>query len=214
MEEESTVFIVDDEEPVTKALANAVQLMGLPSQTYSSAEAFLKSYDTTRPGCLVLDYKLPGKDGLELQEHLTAIGNLLPVIMISAHANVKVVVKAMKGGSVTFLEKPFSLHVLRQEIAGAIELDAARRLEAAECRAAKAKIAALTGKEREVLRLVAAGNTNQAIANMLRLSIRAVEDRRGRMMKKLGAKGLSDVIAICRKASMRLGGRGGQDRRR
>jgi len=213
VEQESTVFIVDDEEPVTKALANAVQLMGLPSVTYSSAEAFLRSYDFSRPGCLVLDYKLPGRDGLELQEHLTAIGNLLPVIMISAHANVKVVVKAMKGGSVTFLEKPFSLHDLRREIADAIQLDAARRLDAAECRTAKAKIAALTGKEREVLRLVAAGNTNQAIADMLGLSIRAVEDRRGRMMKKLGANGLSDVIAISRKASMRPGGRGLRDHR-
>lgn len=214
MQNEPAVFIVDDEEPVTKALARAVELMGLPSETYPSAEAFLKSYDSSRPGCLVLDYKLPGKNGLELQEDLSAIGNLLPVIMISAHANVKVVVKAMKSGSVTFLEKPFSLHQLRREITAAIELDANRRREAAECRAARARLAGLTDKEREVLRLVAAGNTNQAIADMLGLSVRAVEDRRGRMMRKLGAKGLSDVIVVYRKASTRSGRRGDRDKPR
>jgi len=198
---ESTVFIVDDEEPVARALANVVKLMGLRTEVYSSADAFLRSFDRTRHGCLVLDCKLPGLSGVELQKELKTFGSLLPVIMISGHANTQVVVESMKGGAVNFLEKPFHMSSLQEAIREALDMGAANRREAAERDEATEKIAKLTQKEREVLHLVCQGFTNREIAQDLGLSLRAVEDRRARMTKKLGAESLANLISIRDKAS-------------
>jgi len=200
MAKESTVFVVEDEEPVAKAVANAVKLMGLRPEIYASSEDFLRSYDPKRSGCLVLDYKLSGKNGVELQRELNSLGSLLPVVMISGHANVRVVVQAMKCGAVSFLEKPFHMTSFHHAIREALDVDARRRQESAERDAARARIDGLTQKERDVLSLVCNGHTNKEIAERLGLSLRAVEDRRARMLKKLEIEALAELIALYRKA--------------
>jgi FixJ family two-component response regulator len=200
MDEEATVFVVEDEEPVAKAVANAVKVIGLKPEVYSSAEGFLGSYDSSRFGCLVLDYKLSGTNGLELQRELNSLGSLLPVVMISGHADVRVAVEAMQNGAVTLLEKPFQMTRLHGAIREALDVAVRRRQKSAERDAAKATIDRLTQKEREVLYLVCQGHTNKDIAAQLGLSLRAIEDRRARMMKKLDVETLAELLTVCRKA--------------
>ena len=201
MSTDATVFIVEDDAAVTDALAGVAKLMNLGVAIFSSSEDFLRAYDSNRPGCLVLDFNLPGQSGLELQRHLSRLGNLLPVIMISGQASVRTIVETMKLGALTFLEKPFSLNEIRREIQNAIDHDAARRSETSEHYEASAKIARLTHKEREVFDLVSGGKTNKEVAKQLEISVRAVEDRRRRVMRKLNVDDLSELIALASKAA-------------
>lgn len=172
--------------------------MGIPAETFGSAEEFLATYDRTRPGCLILDYRLPGASGSDLQQRLKSIGNLLPVIMVSGHADIDTAVNSLRIGAVNFLQKPFELKKLCKEIETALELDKARRTRAAEEEAAARLVGNLTQKEKEVFDLVAHGRTNKEISNQIGISVRAVEDRRQRMMNKLECSSLSDVIRTAR----------------
>lgn len=163
----STLFVVDDEASITNAVAKLANLWGLSVEVYHSAEDFLASYDSARPGCLVLDYCLPGRSGFDLQNDLEALHSPLPIIMISGRATVELAVTAMAGGVVTFLEKPFSATALFRAVEEGLVLDAARRRAMADASSANARIASLTSKEREVLALVAAGRSNSQIADAL-----------------------------------------------
>ena len=196
-----TVFLVEDDQSVAHAISYAARFMGLKSELYESAEHFLGHYEVHRPGCLILDFQLPGLNGLDLQKQLVARGNLLPIIMISGHGTIAAAVEAMELGALTFLEKPFELSELRREIDNAIQLNAAARREAADRDEVDLKIRQLTEKELEVFEFVAKGKANKEIAKELGISVRAVEDRRSRMMRKLNAEYLSDVIRIASKAS-------------
>lgn len=191
-----TVFVVDDDDAVRKAVASAGGLLGHPVRAFASAADFLATYTPDQSGCLVLDVKMPGMTGLELQRKLADDGTTLPVVMISGHADVRIAVEAMTLGAVTLLEKPFSLDELLAQVRKAIERDAAERASRGKAEDARAKLAALTPKEREVLDQVIAGCTNREIADTLGLSVRAVEDRRARLMRKMGANSLAELVAM------------------
>ncbi|HJZ54715.1 MAG TPA: response regulator [Gemmataceae bacterium] len=196
MPQEPTIFVVDDDDAVRRALAGAGELLGRPVQAFGSAAEFLAAFDPTHPGCLVLDLRMPGMTGFELQRRLADDGVPIPIIVVSGHADVRTAVEVMTRGAVTLLEKPFRLDELLAHLREALELDAANRARADRQAAAAARLAGLTAKEREVLEAVAAGKTNREIADELGLSVRAVEDRRARLMKKLEARSVAELIQL------------------
>lgn len=190
MTAEPTVFVVDDDAAVGRALAGTSKALGHPVRTFGSAAEFLAAY-AGEPGCLVLDVRMPGMSGTELQRRLADAGTELPVVMISGHADVRTAVEAMTLGALTLLEKPFRLDELLEHVRGALARDAAARAGGAA-----AKVAALTAKEREVLDLIAAGMTNRDMADRLGLSVRAIEDRRARLMKKVSAGSVAELVKL------------------
>jgi len=196
MTTEATVFVVDDDPAVIEVLEDLVELIGLKAQSYRSAGEFLAGYERTGPACLVLDVRMPGMSGLELQKRLRGAGETIPIIIITGHADIRMAVDAMKAGACEFLEKPFRTQELCDSIQKAVRLDRdawerRRRQEEAERRMAQ-----LTAAEREVMEMVFAGKTNRVIAEELGLSLRAVEDRRARMMKKLGIESRSELVEL------------------
>ena len=196
VEPEATLFVVDDDAAVAAALVELGEMIGLNTETFASAQEFLDAVDETRPGCLVLDVRMRGMSGIQLQKRLTERQIELPTIVISGHADVRMAVEAMRAGAVTFLEKPFRMQELIDHIHEAVERDSANRRQRELRAAAKQRLSALTAKEREVFDLVAAGNTNAEIAAELGLSSRAIEDRRARVMKKLQLDSLAEVIEL------------------
>lgn len=192
----ATIFVVDDDEAVRRALAAAGSLLGHPVRAFASAAEFLAAYTPDQPGCLVLDVKMPGMTGLELQRKLAGAGAAVPVVMISGHADVRTAVEAMTLGAVTLLEKPFRLDELLGHLRRAVEKDRESRAERAEHAEAESRLAGLTPKEREVLEMIAAGKTNRAMAEELGLSLRAVEDRRARLMRKVNARSVAELVQL------------------
>lgn len=191
-----TVYVVDDDPAVLRGAAEIVESLGLAVKTFPSADAFLRAYRADGPACLVVDVRMPGMSGLELQRALAQRGAPLPVIVITGYADVRTAVDAMKQGALEFLEKPFRAQELCDSVQRAIRQDQeawARRVQRDD---AHCRIASLTDAEREVLRAVVAGKTNKMIAVELGLSLRAVEDRRARMMKKLQAASRAEVVAL------------------
>ena len=191
-----TLFVVDDDPAVSRALDSVGQLLGLPVVAFSSARDFLQVYDPAQPGCLILDIKMPGMTGLELQKKLREMECFLPIIMVSGHADVRIAVEVMSWGAVTLLEKPFRLAELIAYIRQALDRDLEQRSQRSQQSAAETQFAQLTFKEREVFELVTSGMMNKQIAAELRLSIRAVEDRRARLMKKLGVHSLAELLQL------------------
>lgn len=196
MTTEPTIFVVDDDAGVSKALASAGALLGLPVRAFAAAADFLAAHDPAAPGCLVLDVKMPGMTGLELLRKLADDGVRIPVVMVSGHADVRIAVEAMTLGALTLLEKPFRLDELIAHLRAALARDAATRATSSRQDAAAARLAALTPKEREVLERIARGATNKDIAADLGLSVRAVEDRRARLMKKMDARSVADLVWV------------------
>ena len=196
MDSEPTIFVVDDDDAVRRAIAAAGQLIGRPVRAFASAAAFLEEYDASQPGCLVLDIRMPGMTGTELQRKLLDDGIAIPVVVVSGHADVRIAVEVMTRGAVTLLEKPFRLDELLANLRRALDLDAVTRARTAVTAAADARLSGLTPKEWEVLEAVAAGKTNKEMAGALGLSLRAVEDRRSRLMKKVGAKSVAELVQI------------------
>ena len=195
MNAEPTIFVVDDDAAVGRALQSAGKLLGRPVRAFASAAEFLAAY-ADDPGCLVLDIRMPGMTGLELQRKLADDGITIPVVMISGHADVRIAVEAMTLGAVTLLEKPFRLDELLAHVRKALEKDATTRAVRQQSADADQRLAALTAKEREVLELIAAGNTNREMADALGLSVRAVEDRRARLMKKVNAGSVAELVKL------------------
>jgi len=191
-----TIYVVDDDEAVGRALSSAGKLLGHPVRAFTSPLAFLDAYDRAQSGCLVLDIKMPGMTGLELQRRLADEGTPLPVVMISGHADVRIAVEAMTLGALTLLEKPFRLDELLGHIRKALVKDKADRTDRELEAESSAKLAQLTAKEREVLELIATGKTNREMAEELGLSVRAVEDRRARLMKKVNARSVAELVRM------------------
>ena len=190
---EATVFIVDDDEAMRHSLSYLVQSVGLAVQTFESAEAFLDRVDASRAGCAVIDVRMPGMSGLDLQEQLYGRGIRLPVIVITAHGDVPMAVRAMRAGAVSFLEKPFNDQALLDHIAEALRMDKDARREGALSAAAESRLATLTRREREVLERVVAGKQNKLIAEELGLSVKTVEAHRQRVMEKMHARSVADL---------------------
>jgi len=196
MSETPIVFIVDDDPAVQRAVAIVARSLGYAVRTLSSAEDFLYAFQESDAGCLVLDVRMPTMTGLELQKMLKSAGVTLPVIMISGHADVRMAVEAMSSGAFTFLEKPFRMNELTEKINQAVEKNRAERQRDRELTDLQTRMASLTRREREVLDLLLQGKTNKEMAEQLGLSLRAVEDRRARLMKRMGAASTVELVSL------------------
>ena len=201
---EPTVFIVDDDAAFRESLALLMLSMGLVSKTYASGDEFLRQFDETRPGCIILDVRMPQQSGLAIQEKLTKFPNCPPIIILTGHAEVPVALRALKQGAVEFLRKTFTEGELREAVQRAIALDAERRRTYERRRSLTAKLELLSRPEREVLQMVLAGHPNKKIASTLGISQRAVEDRRARVMKKLDADSLPELVRLAMEAGMKI----------
>ena len=193
---ESTVFIVDDDDAVRDALTLLLDSAGFNTVSYPSAAAFLEHYDPGRPGCLILDIRMPAMSGMELQAALAEKSVTIPIIFLSGHGNVSMSAKAFRSGAVDFLEKPFDESVLLERIHEAIRLDRSKRKSNARRADASARLATLTRREHEVMLLIVTGHANKEIATKLDLSTRTVETHRGRIMEKTAAQSLTELMAI------------------
>ncbi len=190
----ATVFIVDDELPVRKSLRWLIESVGLKAEAFESAGDFLRSFDPQRPGCLVLDIRMPGMSGLDLQEQLIERGSLLPVIFVTAHADVPSAVRSMKHGAVNLLEKPVSEQLLLDQIQQCLRQDREQREAAARLAVMTARCNSLTAREAEVLDHVAGGYSSREIGNLLGVSYKTVEAHRAKIMKKMEADSVPDLI--------------------
>jgi len=196
MKQESIVFIVDDDEAVRNSLRLLVKSVGLTATALVSAEEFLASYDPLQPGCLVLDVRMPGMSGLELQQQLNLRGAVIPVIFITGHGDIPMAVEAMQQGACDFLQKPFRDQDLINRIQRALEKDRANRVELGERNRIRERHEMLTPRERQVLALVTSGKANKAMAADLGLSQRTVEVHRARIMEKMGASSLAHLVRM------------------
>ncbi len=197
-----TVFVVDDDPSLRRALARLIQSVGLPTEAYSGAHEFLEAYDPTRPGCLVLDIRMPGQDGLDLQQSLGRRGISLPVIFITGHGDVPMSVQAMKAGAIDFLQKPFRDQDLLDALHRALARDAELRQSRAQRDLVSQRVAALTSREHEVLVLVAAGKPNKVIAAQLGITEKTVKAHRARVMEKMQANSLADLVLLAQAAGL------------
>lgn len=194
MTPETTVFIVDDDPGVRDSLQRLLQSVGLKSEVYASAPEFLAGYDPDSPGCLLLDLRLPGMSGLELQQRLAAEDVTLPILIITGYGDVPSAVHAMKSGAADFIEKPFNKQGLLEKIQRAVATDEQLR-QACERRAAiAARRDRLTPRELEVMRRVVSGQANKVIAIELGISKKTVEVHRARVMKKMGVRTVADLV--------------------
>jgi FixJ family two-component response regulator len=190
------VFVVDDDQGVRESVRILMRSIGVESETFQSADDFLEQYDPEKPGCLVLDVRMPGMSGLELQERLASVRSTLPIIFISAHGDVPMAVEAVKAGAADFVQKPFRDQDLIDKIQEAF-VENARVREKLRDRSRHAdRLASLTPREREVMEKVVEGIANKVIAIDLDLSQRTVEIHRARMMKKMEAKSVSQLVQM------------------
>lgn len=189
-----TVFIIDDDQAVRDAISLLLRADGLAVATFASAAAFLESTAVQQPGCLVLDVRMPGMSGLDLQKQLRARGCRIPILFVTGHGDVPMAIRAMKAGAFDFLEKPFQGEMLLERVREALALDARQRARQARRAEAAARLALLSPREWEVLDRVAAGQYNKVIAAELGISLSTVEIHRKRIMEKLQAESLSDLI--------------------
>ncbi len=196
MNDEPTVFLVDDDPEVLRSLAALVKVVFPRVETYCSAAEFLAAYQGDRRGCLVLDVAMPGMSGLELHRKLIEGKSDLPVVFVTGHANVQMAVGAMQAGAVNFLEKPFREQELWESIRRGLELDERNRRRKSRRSRAEERIAGLTPGEREVLDLILEGKLNKEIATDLGLSVRTVEDRRARLMKKTEVGSVAELVQL------------------
>lgn len=196
METEPTVFVVDDDQAVRAALRLLLEGAGIKAELFSTAREFLDNYTADRPGCLLLDVRMPGMSGLELQSSLSHHDIHLPVIIITGHGDVPMAVSAIKSGVMDFIEKPFSGQRLLERIREALHQDAKARQRRASCSAIAERIALLSPREKEVMNRVVAGQYNKVIAAQLGISVSTVEAHRKHIMQKLGTESLSDLIRM------------------
>lgn len=194
--EKPTVFIVDDDPAIRFAMQSLMDSVDLRHEIFGSGDDFLQEAGGERPGCLVLDIRMPGLGGLELQDELIRRGNSLPIIFITGHGDVPMAVEAMQKGAVDFIQKPFRDQDLLDRIREALSADDERRQERREHAEVAERIGRLTNREREVFDLVVTGKPNKVIAYELGVSQRTVEIHRARVMEKMEAKSLADLVRM------------------
>jgi len=191
---DDVVHVIDDDEAVRRSLALLLFSAGYVVETYASAESFLAALPETMGGCAVIDVRMPGMDGLQLQEQLTARGVHLPVVVVTGHADIALAVRAMKSGARDFVEKPYTNERMIDAVIAALasgRLDLTRARRASE---ALARVNRLSTREYEVLRELVAGRPNKLVAHALNISPRTVEIHRANMMDKLGVRSLSEAV--------------------
>ncbi|HBL47484.1 MAG TPA: DNA-binding response regulator [Planctomycetaceae bacterium] len=196
IQQEATVFVVDDDPAIRKSLRWLIESVGLKVQTHELASEFLESYSPEFPGCLVLDVRIPGMSGLELQEKLRERGYDIPVIIVSGYGDVPMAVRAMKAGAIDFLEKPVSDQVLLDYIQKGIETDIRNKQNRVQNQDLMERKETLTRREREVMEYVVVGFSSREIAEKLNVSFKTVEAHRAKIMKKMQAKSVPKLIQM------------------
>ena len=187
------VFVVDDDPAVCDSMRWLLESSGLRVETYETAQAFMQAYQPERPGCLVLDARMPGLSGLDLQDQLRAQHATLPIIIITGHGDVPMAVRALKGGAIDFIEKPFREQTLLDRIHQAIALDAEKRRKHARRGLIQARMDSLTPREREVMGFVVDGKANKQIAALLERSQKTIEIHRANVMRKMQVDSLAEL---------------------
>lgn len=198
-EAEKIVHVVDDDESVRTALTRSLEKRGYSVFCYDSGDAFLQSYESGHTGCLVLDVRMPGMSGLEVQEKLVERHPALPIIFVTGHGDIPMSVRAMKNGAFEFLEKPYSVDSLQTHIEQAIAKSAVLLQEQEHAATINQRFAKLTARELDVMRLLVAGianNSNKEIARELDISHRTVDDHRARIMSKMQARSLAELVEM------------------
>ena len=193
---EPTVFVVDDDPSVLKALKRLLQSAGWKAVTFESADDFLGAHDPAAHGCLLLDMSMPGHDGLELQRRLTEMGSSLPVVFLTGHGDVPSSVTAMRAGAVNFLSKPVNDEALLASVAEAVQIDRAARRDNADVAVAHERLTTLTARERQVLERVVAGRLNKQIADELGTGVKTIKVHRARVMQKMDSKSLAQLARL------------------
>ncbi len=196
MTTDATVFVVDDDQAMRTSLQWLIESTGMSVQTFESADAFLASHYPGRAGCLLLDVRMPGMNGLELQAYLAREGYRLPVIMITGHGDVAMAVKTMKAGAVDFIEKPFHDEDLLRSIRNALDFDERNRASRSARADIAMRLAELTPREHEVMAMVTDGRSNKEIAAALGVSAKTVEAHRARVMEKMRAESLAELVRM------------------
>jgi two-component system, LuxR family, response regulator FixJ len=191
-----TVCIIDDDDAVRSSLKLLLKSVNLPVDAYASAQEFLPRYAVDQPGCLVVDVRMPGMSGLELQQELNLRGAMIPVIFITGHGDISMAVEAMQHGAFDFLPKPFRDQDLLDRVQRALEKDAVNRREIGQSERIRERLATLTPREREVLGLVSSGKQNKVMAGDLGVSQRTIEIHRARVMEKMQAKSLAHLVRM------------------
>jgi two-component system, LuxR family, response regulator FixJ len=202
MSSRPTVFVVDDDQAMRNSLKWLIESVSMQVETFDSANAFIQSYYPGRSGCLLLDVRMPGMSGLELQEYLLVNQIAIPVIIITGHGDVPMAVRAMKAGAVDFIEKPFNDELLLESIRQAMALDARQRDMQAQRAEIATRLARLTPREHEVMVMVTNGQANKEIANTLGVSSKTVEAHRARVMEKMEADSLAELVRMAINANL------------
>jgi FixJ family two-component response regulator len=188
------VYVVDDDEAMRDSLVWLLESQGFPVDVYPSAESFLEAYREGMRGCLVLDVRMPGMSGLELYERLGARGATLPVVFVTGHGDVPMAVSALKKGAVDFIEKPFNDRDMLRLVEQCLEIDLAQGDARRRAVEVARRVATLTDRERAVMELVVAGRSNKEIGDLLDISVKTVEVHRGRVMEKMGAGSVAELV--------------------
>ena len=191
-----TVFVVDDDEGVRNSLRFLLKSVGLATRALASANEFLETYKPNQPGCLILDVRMPGMSGLELQQQLNVRGAVIPVIFITGHGDIPMAVEAMQQGAFDFLQKPFRDQDLIDRIQRALERDSRSRTALSQHVKIRERLESLTPREREVMVLMTRGKANKVMAAELGVSQRTVEIHRARVMEKSGAASLAQLVRM------------------
>jgi len=202
MLDKPVVYVVDDDEESRNSVCALISSMGLEVRPYASAEEFLSAYQEA-PGCLVTDLRMPGMSGLELQEALSKRGSRLPVIIISAYARTKTTVRAMRGGAVTILDKPYDADDLWDAIREALKKEAWERDRRDRLESIRSRMAMLSAEQRSVLELLVAGNPNKSIAQALGLGLRTVESRRHDVLRIMQAESIAELVRMVVEVELR-----------
>jgi FixJ family two-component response regulator len=202
-EKKAAVYVVDDDPSVRKALERLLRSAGYNTMTFASAPEFLDFTCPDTPGCLILDIKMPRLSGLELQDRLSEKGISLPIIFITGHGTVPASVRAFKAGAMDFLQKPFKERELLDAVCRAIEKHRRLRREQKEIKALRARLETLTPREREVFSLVASGLLNKQVAFDLGITEKTIKVHRARVMQKMGAQSLADLVRFAQKLGIR-----------
>lgn len=196
MNENPTVFVVDDDEAMQESLSWIIQSVGLPVKVYSDAQSFLNEYLPSQAGCLLLDVRMPGMSGPELQTKLKDLKITLPIIFISGHGDIPLAVRAMKAGAVDFLTKPCNDQVLLESINKAMQLDANKRKFNEEKIRAQKVADQLTPREHEIMCRIVTGKLNKTISAELNISLKTVEAHRASVMKKMEIQSLPELVEL------------------